>query len=168
METTVERHIVSNRIQTPDGTILISKHRHDFNIHDDENGARYGVDGGLSYLKRMGPHNYKEMSVYSDDPFEKVRECLYRGTRGKDGQQPFKYVLLKDMEEDHINATITHIHEQDQAKQLDWYLTLLRTELWYRQPRYDDKGPRESDNNNDGTNGDKISANVPNSTIPRV
>ena len=43
--------ILSNRMRTPDGTILESKHRHDYVTHLDANGREYMLDGGLDYVR---------------------------------------------------------------------------------------------------------------------
>lgn len=99
--------IILNRIKTPDGTVLTSHHRHDYKQHRDENGELYVTDGGTAYLRRsMNNEPYEDLTVYSDDPFELIRESLYWGTYGKDGDQPLKWVLLKDMSNDHIQAII--------------------------------------------------------------
>ena len=58
--------ITKNAIKTPDGTIIESKHRHDFVCHKDKNGNTYCVDGGLDYLKRIGPPDYTELSTDSE------------------------------------------------------------------------------------------------------
>lgn len=110
MEKTVkpEPSIVANRIQTPDGTILQSFNRHDYKTHSDENGHTYMVDGGCDYLRRnvVNEAPYKELSVYSDDPHEMIRESMHWGTRGVNGDQPLKYIPLKDMDTDHIQACL--------------------------------------------------------------
>ena len=108
--------IVSNRIRTPDGTILESMHRHDYVTHDDANGLEYMVDGGLDYVRRIVHDDapYEELSVYSNDPHKLIREAFKWGTRGKDGKQPLTYVPLKDLTTEHIDAileTQTHIQE---------------------------------------------------------
>ena len=111
-----EARIVSNRIRTPDGTVLESRHRHDYVTYVDKNGKEYMVDGGLEYLRRNVHDDapYEELSVYDDAPYALVREVFKWGTRGKDGKQPLTYVPLKDLTNDHIEAileTQTHISE---------------------------------------------------------
>jgi hypothetical protein len=111
-----DEKIVANRIRTPDGTILESMHRHDYVTYTDANGKEYMVDGGLDYLRRIVHDDapYEEWSVYTDDEHELIREVFKWGTRGKDGKQPLKYVPLKDLTTEHIEAildTQTHIQE---------------------------------------------------------
>ena len=108
--------IVANRIRTPDGTILESKHRHDYVTHTDANGKEYMVDGGLDYLRRIVHDDapYEELSIYSDAPHTEIREVFCWGTRGVDGRQPLTFKLLKDLTTDHIEAileTQTHISD---------------------------------------------------------
>ena len=100
--------IVANRIRTPDGTILESMHRHDYVTYTDANGKEYMVDGGLDYLRRIVHDDApaEELSVYSDAPHVVIREVFKWGTRGKDGKQPLKFVVLKDMTTDHIEAIL--------------------------------------------------------------
>ena len=111
-----EARIVSNRIRTPDGTILESMHRHDYRIYVDANGKEYMVDGGLDYLRRNVHDDapYEELSVYDDALHVEIRNVFKWGTRGKDGKQPLTYVPLKDLTTEHIEAileTQTHIQE---------------------------------------------------------
>lgn len=111
-----KERIVSNRIRTPDGTILESMHRHDYVTYTDANGKEYMVDGGLDYLRRNLHDDapYEELSVYDDASYALIREVFKWGTRGKDGKQPLTYVPLKDLTTEHIEAileTQTHIQE---------------------------------------------------------
>ena len=103
-----EARIVANRIRTPDGTILESMHRHDYVTYTDANGKEYMVDGGLDYLRRNVHEDApaEELSVYSDAPHSVIREVFKWGTRGIDGKQPLKFVVLKDMTTDHIEAIL--------------------------------------------------------------
>ena len=116
-----EPRIVSNRIRTPDGTILESIHLHDYKTYVDDNGLEYMVDGGLDYLRRNvhddAPH--EEWSVYSNDPHEVIREVFKWGTRGKDGKQSLTYVPLKDLTTDHIVAILeTQDHIQQYIRNI--------------------------------------------------
>ena len=86
--------ILYNAIRTPDGTLLVSYHRHDYVAHKDANGKYYAVDGGLEYLRRIGTIDYEELSLTDKDDFSKVREVVTWGTRGKDGKQPLEYKRL--------------------------------------------------------------------------
>ena len=95
--------ILLNRIQCPDGTILTSRHRHDFQSHIQEDGRYYAVDGGLSYQRVLFSDNeFINLSITSEDDFEKIRENMEWGTYGKDGKSPLKYKKLKDLDSDHI------------------------------------------------------------------
>ncbi len=61
------KKLIRNAIQTPDGTILESRHIHDYVCHTDKNGHYYAVDGGLSYLKRIGLADYIELSEWTEE-----------------------------------------------------------------------------------------------------
>ena len=124
-----EKRIICNRIITPDGTELISRGRHDFVGHEDANGNLYYVDGGNDYPRRVGPSDYTEATIWSDDPFEVIREHLYRGSRGKNLDQPLKYIRLCDMTDEHLKAVIEYV------KDTSWgmiYLPYYEEEVEYR------------------------------------
>lgn len=97
-----EPALLANRWQAPDGTIVQSHHRHDFVEY-----AGGFVDGGIDYI-RLGAKavKWKDLCVYSNDPHVVIREAFTWGTRGKDGNQPVRYVLLKDLTEEHIEAIL--------------------------------------------------------------
>lgn len=99
---------VSNAIRTPDGTIICSRFRHDYQTYVDANGKEYMVDGGLDYLRRsvVDDAPYEELSVPSSAPFETIREALEWGTYGKDGKDPLRYVKISQMADDHIAKVI--------------------------------------------------------------
>lgn len=111
MTESINRQLVANLIRTPDGTILQSFNRHDFKEYKDKNGETYMVDGGLDYLRRYIGQNepYKELSVYSDDDFDVIREYFRWGTYGKKGDQPIRYVALADMSNAHIQACLDNL-----------------------------------------------------------
>lgn len=101
------KHLICNKIKTPDGTILQSYHRHDYKTYRDKNGEVYMVDGGLEYLRRnICNEPFTELSIYSDEPHEIIRENFAWGTYGKNLDQPLKRVLLCDMSDAHIKAVL--------------------------------------------------------------
>jgi len=73
--------IIYNSVITPDGTILNSRHVHDYITYTDKNGKEYMADGGVSYLRCSNNGDERFFSVDSEDPFEIVRKYLYRWNR---------------------------------------------------------------------------------------
>ena len=100
--------IVRNSMVTPDGTVLVSRKRHEYVAHEDANGFTYAVDGGRDYLRRSlndeAPAEDTSVSLFHGH--EAVREAYDWGTYGKDGDEELHYVLLKDMDEEHLQALI--------------------------------------------------------------
>jgi len=126
----MEPQILVNRIITPDGTELISRHRHDYVTYTDKNGQHYSVDGGDVYLRRgFDVEDYTEASLTSADPFELLRQHIYRGGRGKDGKQPLTYVALKDMNNPWLVACIEY---EEEHRPSNIYLPYYKMELEYR------------------------------------
>lgn len=101
------KQLIRNSMITPDGTHLISRDRHDYVSHNDKNGKIYAIDGGLEYSRIVGDfQDCTNTSVYNDEPFEKIREAFAWGSYGPNGDQPKKYIVLKDMDTDHIEAIL--------------------------------------------------------------
>ena len=96
-------NLIRNAIQTPDGTILESTHRHDYKEYKDANGLTYMVDGGLEYCRRnrQDSEPYIEMSLYDDEPHSVQREVLKWGTYGINGDQPLKWLSVAEMDTAH-------------------------------------------------------------------
>ena len=103
--------LVYNAIRTPDGTVLESYHRHDFQSHKDANGHTYIVDGGLDYIRRNIniEHPSEDLSLLEDDPQEQVGKVVKWGTYGINGDQPLKWVSLRDMSVEHLKACTTNL-----------------------------------------------------------
>ena len=101
--------MVVNALRTPDGTLLISRHRHDYVTHEDVNGNQYMIDGGLDYIRSSANGDEVYETVYMEDGHDVVREHLTWGTYGKDGDQPLEYVLIKDMEDGHLQACLDNV-----------------------------------------------------------
>lgn len=124
--------IVYNAIRTPDGTLLESRHQHDYKEYLDANGEVYMLDGGCSGYSRGSINIEKaERIVFTeDDPIEVIREYWSWGSYGKSGKEPLHYILLKDMSNEHIQAIL------DSGQQLRH--NLLQRELKYRGVEYED------------------------------
>lgn len=128
-----ERKILINQIRTPDNTILVSQHRHDYVTYTDKNGLIYMVDGGNSYLRRnTHPDNpYTELSIFEGDEldFEYFRTVFCRGGRGKDGNEPLKWVPLAEMNNNWVEATIAYEKEYRPSNR---FIEYYEKELEYR------------------------------------
>ena len=98
--------ILSNRMRTPDGTILESLNRHHYVTHLDANGKEYMLDGGLDYVRRSINGGEQLLTVYSDDPHEMIRDVVKWGTYGKNGDEPLKYVAIADLDPYHLRAIL--------------------------------------------------------------
>lgn len=105
--------IIRNAIKTPDGTILTSNFRHDYQIHVDTiTNLEYMVDGGHDYLRRsVNSVPYEDLTVYSNAPFEILRTVIRWGTRGRSGKEETRWVTLDTLSNDHIkNILLTQKH----------------------------------------------------------
>lgn len=118
-------YLLCNKWRCKDGTILQSKHRHDYVSHTDANGEYFFCDGGLDYIRHSG--NMGPMLVYTNDPHEIIRENFTWGSRGINGDEPLKYNVLKDLADDHIRAIL------DTQKHLSVHiLKVFKDELIFR------------------------------------
>jgi hypothetical protein len=128
-----EKRIIVNQIRTPDGTILKSMHRHDYVTYTDKNGLEYMVDGGTDYIRRNVHESapYEELTIYSDAPFEVIRENYCRGGRGKDGTQPLTWVPLSQMNDDWVKACI--VYNEERGMGTSFANKMYATELKYRE-----------------------------------
>lgn len=102
------KKLLANRWQTPDGTILWSKHRHDCVYHNDKNGELYSIDGGSNsgYIKKtVNKEEMKNLCIYDDGTFKLQREWLVWG-RNYDKDMNLlpqtEWIPIKDLTTDHI------------------------------------------------------------------
>lgn len=127
-----EHQLLVNMIKTPDGTILESRHRHDYNTYlDTTTGIMYNVDGGLVYLTPWGSYSWKgveNLSVYDNSPHDLIRERFSWGSFGKCGTKAKFYIKLKDMSDAHIQAIIDTQHHIS-----DVMVVMFFNELKYRE-----------------------------------
>ena len=124
--------VIYSAMRTPDGTVIESRHRHDYVTYKDANGKEYMLDGGLDYVRASMNGDEEFISVTLEDGHDKVREYLTWGTRGVNGDQPLRYVKLKDMDTDHIQACLETQFQMRKA-----YQTAMENELEYRGVPYD-------------------------------
>jgi len=119
--------LVYNALRTPDGTVIESLHRHDYQTYTDANGKKYVIDGGLDYVRCSHNGDEVRLTVTLEDGHEKVREAMTWGTYGINGDQPLKQVKLSDMNTGHIQACLdTQVGMYPQIK------SAMNTELEYR------------------------------------
>ena len=127
----MEKRLIHNAIRTPDGTILVSYHRHDYKSYVDANNEIYVIDGGLEYVRTsVNSVPAESLAVYDDAPFEVIREYLHRGGRGEDGKQELKYVALKDINDDWLENLIKY---EEERRPNNIYLKFYKQEKEWRQ-----------------------------------
>ena len=116
---------------TPDGVILTSRHRHDYQSHKDtKSNEIYINDGGIDYIKRsINKIPYTDLSLYSTDSFEKLRGGMEWGTFGKDGDEELKYKSISNMSSNHIKAILLNCKVADYMKELFEKELIHRNEL---------------------------------------
>lgn len=99
--------ILANAMMTPDGTVIQSLSRHDCKRHTDKNGFTYMVDGGLGWYQRSSDNGQgNRVIIDSNDDHSVIREWFSWGSYGKKGDQLKRWIKLKDMEDDHIDAIL--------------------------------------------------------------
>ena len=124
----MERKLVANIWETPDGTILWSRFRHDCVFYDDANGENYMVDGGNDYERisvNETAHPMKSLCVYDDDPWDLQRQFILRGTFDKEGNRIF--VPMAKLSNKHLENIV-----KDDVEYYDRTNTVWKRELDYR------------------------------------
>ena len=100
------RSLIYNAIQTPDGTILQSKHRHDYRSYNDANGKTYVIDGGLEYIRSTIHADQTSLALYDDEVHAVQAHYLTWGTFGIRGDQPRRDIRIAEMETAHLEAVL--------------------------------------------------------------
>jgi hypothetical protein len=97
--------------------------------------GKCGVDGGVSYLRRIG-ENYTDMSLEDTDDIEKQRVVVKWGkNRNKDGEILPKtiWVLLKEIDDGHLDALIKYWEDRTEKYQnADKWKNIFEREKEYR------------------------------------
>jgi hypothetical protein len=105
----MERQLIHNSVKCLDcGVTLVSSSVHDYKTCLCPNETM--VDGGVEY-ERYGGKNLTRVeskSLYSDSPHELIRDVIERGSRGKYGRSKLKYIKLKNIKDDHLEAIIQY------------------------------------------------------------
>jgi len=134
-------YIIRCSIQCPDGTILETKHRHDYRTHlDTTTGEIYMIDGGHGYYYRTSKNiiEAKSLIVTTDDPFELQRAIPFWKSYGKNAEHYPEgiHLSLEQMEDDHIfNILDTQQHikgtsvERMFLNELDYRKLLVKKEM---------------------------------------
>jgi|TARA_B110000967_G_scaffold192279_1_gene218773 hypothetical protein len=122
------REILINKMRTPDGTVLHSKHHHDYVTHTDANGKEYMLDGGVDYVRRSAHGDEKLLTVMSDNDHEVIREVVTWGTYGKNGDETLVHVTIADMSSEHLHACL----DTQQRTMRPALLKVMQDELEYR------------------------------------
>ncbi len=131
-----ERRLIYSAWKTPDGTILHSSHRHDYQEHFDEVSKEwYILDGGNEYIRcSINTVPAEDLTVYSDDLHEKIREVFVWKSYGKNGEIPEGvYSKLKELTEEHIHAII-----RTQTRLPEYIVEIFCNELEYRKGQGND------------------------------
>ena len=98
------------------GVYLKSTHGHDFTGHSMVVAGipqELAIDGGLEMRRVIFSGNpvYEDFSLWSDSPFEEVCQKILWGTYGPKGDQPRRWVPLKECETEHLQAILrTQLH----------------------------------------------------------
>jgi hypothetical protein len=90
------------------------------------------IDGGLEYIRYRGKDLAKVQinSIYDDTPFEIMREHLERGGRGVNSDEELKYVKLKDINDEWLQAIIEY---ETQHRPTNIFLPIYKNEQKFRQ-----------------------------------
>ena len=129
--------MVYSALRCPDGTLLVSRHTHNYMAHEQEDGRYYALDGGLDYRRVISPdHKHEDIALTVSSPHKEVREVFTWGNwLDKDGAKlpKIRYILLKDITLDHLNALIDYTKEG-----YPWYINLLflREKQWRKNNGY--------------------------------
>lgn len=106
----MEKQLIANRIQTPDGTILWSRFTHDYVGYVDTNGEHYFVDGGNSYSRRsINVTEPKDLSLFDDEPWVVQREYRLWGSSGM-------WIPVSKLSNEHIDNIINDGYRNDGVK----------------------------------------------------
>jgi len=118
--------LIQRAIRTPDGTILcFQTNSTKLNKHTDKTNNKTYV-GHLDGFEVPNDAKYDDLSLYAHDPFDIIRERFVWGTYGINGDEEFKWVILKSMTTQHISAILITQKINDRTTKI------LKSELIFR------------------------------------
>jgi hypothetical protein len=125
-----EKQLIHNSVTCLQcGEVLVSNHVHDYKTCSCpqatmcDGGAEYGRYGGKDL--NLVQTNY----LYDDESHSVIREYLSRGGRGIKGDEPLKYVLLKDVDDSWLQAIIDY---EELNRPQNKFLPIYRAEQKFR------------------------------------
>ena len=108
------RELICNKAKCKKcGDVIISHSHHNYVTCSC---GSISTDGGNSYLHRSGIEWLEDQSVYADDDWELVQKNLYRGSRGKNGDQPLTWISLANMDDDYLLALLEYMEAAKQTR----------------------------------------------------
>jgi hypothetical protein len=125
-------YYLRNAWETPDGTIIESKHGWDYQAHEDSITKEFYMCDSIGYYIRTSVNEVpaKSLCVTTDDDFEVQRVVKFWGTYGKDGKSELQYISPADMTQLHIKAVL-----KTQSKISPEIRKVFEQELLYRKEK---------------------------------
>lgn len=127
----MEKQLIYNSVTCLQcGEVLVSNYGHDYKTCNCDNETM--VDGGLNY----GHYGGKDLALvqtnylYDDAPHSIIREKISRGSRGKSGREELKYILLKDIDDEYLDALIDY---EETHRPQNRFLQIYKNEQKWRQ-----------------------------------
>lgn len=125
-----KRVLLVSQIRTPDGTVLTSRFVHDYAEHRDANGELYFIDGGNMYQNTSwNKIPFTDISIYTDSPFEEIRENFMRGTFDKNGNRLWKPIC--ECTDKHLENILIY-NKEHCPNTPQWYNDIIIKEQEYR------------------------------------
>jgi hypothetical protein len=105
-------------------------HQHDYQQCNCPN--KTFTDGGTSYQRYGGVdmNNIHVRSIYLSDGFDTCRGVPIWGSKGKNGDEEFRYLAVYQMTDGHLEKLVDYIPE-------GWRLDLVKKEIEYRKKTND-------------------------------
>lgn len=115
--------LLVNGLITPDGTVLITHHQHDYQSYKDQNGETYIIDGGpFEYGVRISSNTIKakHFHIYNTDDYSIIRDFFEFNVNYNN------YIKIKDL-------SLNNIEDLLNIENLEKHLIeLLHKEIKYR------------------------------------